>query len=580
MQDLRFLLKARYSNSRALVIGINQYKSVPPLSYAVSDAEAIRDLLVHDLKFPEENVLYLTDADATKQAILRSFLSFSSESIDLDERVVIFFAGHGHTKRGIRGEVGYLVPHDGDPQDPSTMIRWDELTRNSELVRAKHLLFIMDACYGGLALTRSLGPGSVRFVKDMLRRFSRQVLTAGKADEVVADSGGPIAGHSVFTGHLIQGLRGAAATEQGVLTANGLMAYVHSKVAHDNNSNQTPHYGYFDGDGDFILSAPQLTDTKDDDKVDVDQLFVVPLVEWGHSTDTTQDKISFAKKLLVGDASAIELHDLMIEEMRHFLSETAEDHFQVQGRWSTEEFLSRLARYEAASSDLCLLLACLSYWARPAHLQILHKVLARSTDRLEMRSGLSVWLSLRWYPMILELYYAGVAAVEAQRYDSLSTILGARARTPKGEERTFSDAVANAMADLYATEAFKQLPGHERHYTPLSDYLFKLLQPKMDDVLFMGKNYESAFDEFEVLLALAVAYSSVQSKRLFWGPVGRFGWKHRHGDSPLNKAVNTARAEGESWAPLRAGLFPGATSAQFLEVAHAYVQDIGKLQWF
>src|SRR6266436_2303556 len=99
----------------------------------------------------------------------------------------------------------------------------------------------------------------------------------------------------------------------------------------------------------------------------------------GATTDTTQDKISFAKKLLVGDASAIELHDLMIEEMRHFLSETAEDHFQVQGRWSTEEFLSRLARYEAASSDLCLLLACLSYWARPAHLQILHKVLARST---------------------------------------------------------------------------------------------------------------------------------------------------------------------------------------------------------
>ena len=145
-------------------------------------------------------------------------------------------------------------------EDFATFIRWDELTRNAELIRAKHMFFIMDACYGGLALNRYLHPGSTRFLKDMMLRYSRQVLTAGKADEVVSDSGGPLPNHSVFTGHLIEGLRGKAATEDGIITAGGLMAYVYGKVAKDKNSNQTPHYGYFDGDGDFIIQAPELAE--------------------------------------------------------------------------------------------------------------------------------------------------------------------------------------------------------------------------------------------------------------------------------------------------------------------------------
>ena len=34
------------------------------------------------------------------------------------------------------------------------------------------------------------------------------------------------------------------------------MSYVYRKVGQDSRSNQTPHYGHFDGDGDFVLRAP------------------------------------------------------------------------------------------------------------------------------------------------------------------------------------------------------------------------------------------------------------------------------------------------------------------------------------
>jgi uncharacterized caspase-like protein len=248
LRDIRFLLKTHYTGSRALIVGINRYKNISSLSYAVNDAEEIRSILVKEFSFPKKDITYLIDSDATKYRILREFMRFTSDEVDLDERILVFFAGHGHTRTGIRGEVGYLVPYDADMFNLSTLIRWDDLTRNAELIRAKHMLFIMDACYGGLALTRNLYPGSTRFLKDMLLRYSRQVLTAGKADEVVSDSGGPIPNHSVFTGYLIEGLRGKAFTEGGILTANGLMAYVYREVANDKNSQQTPHYGYFDGD--------------------------------------------------------------------------------------------------------------------------------------------------------------------------------------------------------------------------------------------------------------------------------------------------------------------------------------------
>jgi len=91
-----------------------------PLSYAVSDAEEIRDVLVSDLAFPTENITYLVDSEATKENILRSFMRLTADDVELDERIMIFFAGHGHTRTGIRGEVGYLVPYDADMTDFST----------------------------------------------------------------------------------------------------------------------------------------------------------------------------------------------------------------------------------------------------------------------------------------------------------------------------------------------------------------------------------------------------------------------------------------------------------------------------
>jgi hypothetical protein len=580
MRDIRFLLKTHYADSHALVIGINSYKAVSPLAYAVNDATEIRDLLVSELGFPAENVTCLLDEKATREAILKSYFRFTRDDVGLDDRILLFFAGHGHTLTGSRGEVGFLVPHDAIPDDYSTFIRWDDLTKNSELIRAKHLMFIMDACYGGLALTRSTLPGSARFLKDMLLRHSRQVLTAGKANETVSDAGGPLPGHSVFTGHLIEGLRGKAASDGGVVTANGLMSYVYQRVSNDRDSNQTPHYGHLDGDGDFVFAAPGLGELELIDEKDLDRLITVPHTEEFSTTTPLGRKTDRAKSLLANDSSSIELHDFLLSEVRRFLALTSEDNFPLAGGFNQADFISRLERYENAAADLSVLLASVAYWAKPVHLPTFQKCLARSCDRLEVRGGLTVWLELRWYPLILHTYRAGIAAVDSQRYESLAALFYAPlpAVDHSLKDSFLVEAIGKCILELNRTNVWKTIPGHENNYTPLSEYLFKILQPSLDDLLFLGKGYELAFDTFEVLLALAVADMRVVRNSGLWGPFGRFGWK-RHGASPpFHRLVEEATAQGANWAPVKAGLF-GGNFERFARVAKEFGQEVARLPW-
>ena len=258
MEDLyKADYKSHYSGSWALVIGINQYQHARPLSYATQDAEDVARVL-SDLGFSQGGIQLITDGEASKARIQKSYLDYIEMAGSPDDRIVVFFAGHGVTRPGHRGPVGYLVPVDGDLDEPASLIRLDEFTRNGDLIPAKHMLFIFDACFSGLVLEdkRAAQPGAARFITDMLQRRSRQAIAAGKGDQEVADGGGPDGMNSIFTGYLLEALSGKARAG-GALTANGVMHYVYERVSQDPRAAQTPHYGHIDGDGDLILVAPE-----------------------------------------------------------------------------------------------------------------------------------------------------------------------------------------------------------------------------------------------------------------------------------------------------------------------------------
>ncbi len=242
-----------YNDSWAIVIGIDDYAKWPKLQYAAHDAQAIRETLVQNFKFPTDHVVSLTNKEATRTGILAAFHDKLAHSgMQKNDRLFVFFAGHGATRQLSSGrDLGYIIPVDSDPNQIATdAIPMTELQNIAESLTAKHALFVMDACYSGLGLTR--GGGSGNFLRDNAKRTGRQMLTAGGADQLVAD-GGPN-GHSVFTWTLLQGLAGKADLNgDGIITATELAAYVAPAVSAV--SRQTPAFGSLPGSegGDFVF---------------------------------------------------------------------------------------------------------------------------------------------------------------------------------------------------------------------------------------------------------------------------------------------------------------------------------------
>jgi len=246
-----------YEKSWAIVIGIDDYAKWPKLEYASRDAQAIADTLTGQFGFPSSQVIVLKNREATRNNILAAFHDRLSDGrTQKNDRVFVFFAGHGATRQLASGrDLGYIIPVDSDPGEFATdAIAMTDVQNIAESLQAKHVLFVMDACYSGLGLTRG-GPSSSSFLRENARRTARQMLTAGGADQQVADSGPN--GHSVFTWVLLQALSGKGDLNgDGLITGTELAAYVAPAVSAV--SRQTPAFGSLPGSqgGEFVFQVP------------------------------------------------------------------------------------------------------------------------------------------------------------------------------------------------------------------------------------------------------------------------------------------------------------------------------------
>ena len=577
----------KYGESRALVIGINDYKFANPLNFAMNDAEKFSECLSSNFGFDPGKIEILTDKSATRKSILKHFLAFTDGNAGPDDRIVFFFAGHGHTKTGRRGEIGFLVPYDGKIDSLDSLIRWDDLTRNAELIEAKHILFIMDACYGGLAVTRRLQPGSTRFAKDMLLRYSRQALTAGKANETVADAGGPRSGHSIFTGHLLDALDGGAASSDELITANGVMAYVYDKVANDYQSMQTPHYGHLDGDGDFVFNLEALKILDTDSPTDQDLLVQVPSTLARPNGLVTDEELTSRVKELISDGrNRIALHDLVSAEIRAALSKLSPDDFPLSGQEhepSAERFAERLTKYEDSVRRLTIIVILLARWGTADQRPVLEHILARLGEINDVGGGYVSWLGLRWYPVLTLIYAAGIASLSGRNYEIFKTLFQTKIVNSRSGSGTSSVVICavDGMANSQVDSLFKTIPGHERQYIPKSEYLLKKLQPSLDDALFIGLGYEDLFDEFESLFALIIADKNYDEEhQRIWAPPGRFAYKWQRGhEDPLGSLIEQASIEKDQWPPIAIGFFDGAYT-KFSKIADGYKNGLTGLHWY
>ena len=252
-----------YDNSYALIIGIDNYQNVRSLDYAVKDAEDIKSMLVDKFNFQQGNIVLLKNQEATKASILQEFSNITKKA-EANDRVLIFFAGHGETEDlPDGGEMGYLLPVDGKNTDLYiSSIKMDEIQTISLRSEAKHILYLIDACYGGIATVgaRSLDAESTpNYLNKITQYKSRQIISAGGRGEQVIEKSEW--GHSAFTKNLLSGLRDSRADtdSDGIITAQELGTYLQKKVTIDSDNKQTPKTRNLTTDeGEFVFILDEV----------------------------------------------------------------------------------------------------------------------------------------------------------------------------------------------------------------------------------------------------------------------------------------------------------------------------------
>ncbi len=216
----------------AVVIGIDGYQYAPTLRYAVSDARAVAQAL--EAQGFQTTALY--DNQATRRAIVSELGGKLVKKVSPRDRVLIYYAGHGVEQKVEGGKVmGYLLPVDGELDDfAGTSISMGLIKELADALPSKHVLFVVDSCYGGIAgqsfRSASLSKATEGYVRLITRERGRQVITAGGADQEALES--PEWKHSVFTHYFLNGIEEGLAdlNNDGIIPASELYTYLDSRV--------------------------------------------------------------------------------------------------------------------------------------------------------------------------------------------------------------------------------------------------------------------------------------------------------------------------------------------------------------
>jgi len=231
----------------AVVIGIGEYehRQIPPLRFAVRDAEAMYEFLTTKGGYQKDHVLLLTDTTQTKPTlagIKRALGDFLVRRSGREDMVLIYFAGHGAPEVDVAGIEAdglskYLVPRDGDPDSLyTTALPMEEIQRIFMRIPSERVVMLLDTCYSGSAGGRTFARQQTRatglndqFLERLTRSRGRVIITASAPNEVALEMS--TLGHGLFTYYVLQGLSGKADRNgDGLVTVSELYEYVEEEV--------------------------------------------------------------------------------------------------------------------------------------------------------------------------------------------------------------------------------------------------------------------------------------------------------------------------------------------------------------
>lgn len=294
----------------AVVIGIDYqrgdgqdvtHSGFAPLATPCRDAEEVARVLAEEQGYEivgtsEKSPGPLLGERATRRRIhqvLHRLVTVKTK-IRRETAVVVYFAGHGLVRTDEQGEQkGYLIPSDADPGDSSSWLAMQDLRDQLvdgiadperlerlgqrgplERVTSRHLLLILDCCFGGALaydFYRGGGEAGRPIYYSEYKRFVEgtawQLLSSASFDQQALDRDprDPEQQFSPFAQALIEGLSSDVAEGPGgeggrgdhLVTASELHRHIDRRLKGMGVDIQTP--GLSDlrpGDGQFIFTVP------------------------------------------------------------------------------------------------------------------------------------------------------------------------------------------------------------------------------------------------------------------------------------------------------------------------------------
>ena len=197
---------------KALIVGIDYYSHLTPLTGCVNDASAVEKRLSrhadNSINFVQPKLMLGTKGNAVDRASLRDAIEeLFNDDIEV---ALLYFAGHGFVdKTG-----GYLCT--SDSKDGHDGVALSDVTTFIHKSDARNKILLLDSCHSGAAGEHVLNEDLTELSDGVT------ILTALTKYQYAEEA----EGSGLFTALLVEALDGAAADVMGQITPGSIYAHV------------------------------------------------------------------------------------------------------------------------------------------------------------------------------------------------------------------------------------------------------------------------------------------------------------------------------------------------------------------
>ncbi|TKB82221.1 MAG: TIR domain-containing protein, partial [Nitrospira sp.] len=324
-----------------------------------------------------------------------------------------------------------------------------------------------------------------------------------------------------------------------------------------------------DGRGEVIVGAPPLPPSGVHEPVET-----VAVEEATPNYSSTIDKL---KRLISEPSHALNLHELVTpiaNNARGALE--ASDLVNYSDQPTKDELVRRVYSMNRATRVLEHVLAVGCHWASDEQ----SKTFVKAVSRVALVPNpegrfFEAWTNVARYPALRALYASGVAAYSNEAFGVLHRLMIDTKSRVRANEPELPLLLVLHHGAAFAQSYWKWLPGMEKHYAPVSDYLEESLRPAFREITSDDEEIALNFDRFELFQALVYGdLSGRESAVGFWAPLGSFMWRRRELFENVRKEIEQ---EGAAWKPLQAGFFAGSKQ-RAIEMVTALAEFTGRVR--